>query len=211
MKVKCLISLIICGFIISSCGGNNDKDVIKYEDIGVRTNSNANNDSNPHDSTQITDTAFNLTNLEIKVDKVIELTTNEFLDRFENKEHLKRLIITSNDSIYFKSWTFEDSTDTFNAFYNLLDCFGKECISIELYSTDFISATYNLLFISKNQIHWVSSIKNQDKLVWKTYLKSEYQIPVYSFIIEQKRNQNIVWLEENVYRPNTFKVLNSDL
>lgn len=211
MKVICFISLITYIFIVTSCEENNDNSAIKYEDIGVRTNYNANNVSNPSYSIQITDTAFSLTNLKIKVDKVMALTTSEFLDRFENSKHLKRLLITSNDSIYFKTWTYKDSTDTFNAFYNLLDCFGINCISIDLYSTDFLSPAYNLLFVSKNQIHWISSKSNQDKLVWQAYLKTEYQRPSYHFIVEQKRNRNIVWLEENIFRPNTFNVLNSNL
>jgi hypothetical protein len=42
-------------------------------------------------------------------------------------------------------------------------------------------------------------------------LKTEYQRPSYHFIVEQKRNRNIVWLEENIFRPNTFNVLNSNL
>lgn len=211
MKVKSLVSLITCSFIIYSCGGDKDRDIIKYEDIGVRANYNANNNSMITDSNQSLDTTFELANLKMNVNKVIKVKTNEFLDRFESSLNQKRLIITSNDSIYFKNWTFEDSTDTFNAFYNLLDCFGTNCIPIEIYSTDFSSSKYNLLFISKNQINWVASNKNQDNLVWKAYLKAEYQIPVYYFIMEQKRNKKTVWLEENEYNPNTFKVLNSNL
>lgn len=187
MKVNCLISLIIFVFIITSCTENNNNNAVKYENIGVRTNYNANSDSQTSDSTQLTDTTFNLTNLEIKVDKVIEVTTNEFLDRFENSKHFKKLLITSKDSIYFKTWTYKDSTDTFNAFYNLLDCFGINCISIDLYSSEFVSQTYNLLFVSKNQIYWVSSKNNQDKLVWQAYLKAKYQKPIYHFIFEQKK------------------------
>jgi len=211
MKVNCLVSLITCAIVIYSCGGSDDQDIIRYEDIGVRDNYNVSNDSMITDSNQSIANTFDLANLEIKLDKVIEVKTNEFLDRFENIKNVKRLIITPKDSTYFKSWTFEDSTDTFNAFYNLLDCFGNSCVSIELYSNDFKSSTYNLLFVSENQIHWVLSNKNQDKLVWEAYLKSEFQIPLYYFILEQKRNQNIKWLEDNIFRPNTFNVINSDL
>jgi len=211
MKVNGLVSLIVSVLIISSCKEKNDKDIIKYEDIGTRDNYNAKIDSEPLDITQSIDTTFNITNLGIEVSKILEIHTNEFLDRFENIKDVKRLIITTNDSTYFKSWTFEDSTDTFNAFYNLLDCFGNSCVSIELYSNDFKSSTYHLLFVSENQIHWVLSNKNQDKLVWEAYLKSEFQIPLYYFILEQKRNQNIKWLEDNIFRPNTFNVINSDL
>lgn len=211
MKVNGLILLIVSVLIISSCKETNDKDIIKYEDIGTRDNYNAKIDSEPLDTAQSIDTTFNTTNLGIEVSKVLEIYTNEFLDRFENIEDVKRLIITPNDSTYFKSWTFEDSTDTFNAFYNLLDCFGNNWVSIELYSDDFTSSTYHLLFVSEKQIHWILSNKNQDKLVWEAYLKSEFQIPLYSFILEQKRNQSIKWLEDNIFRPNTFKVINSAL
>lgn len=211
MKVNGLILLIVSVLIISSCKETNDKDIIKYEDIGTRDNYNAKIDSEPLDTAQSIDTTFNTTNLGIEVSKVLEIYTNEFLDRFENIEDVKRLIITPNDSTYFKSWTFEDSTDTFNAFYNLLDCFGNNWVSIELYSDDFTNSTYHLLFVSEKQIHWILSNKNQDKLVWEAYLKSEFQIPLYSFILEQKRNQSIKWLEDNIFRPNTFKVINSAL
>ncbi len=211
MKVNGLVSLIVSVLIISSCKEKNDKDIIKYEDIGTRDNYNAKIDSEPLDITQSIDTTFNITNLGIEVSKILEIHTNEFLDRFENIKDVKRLIITPNDSTYFKSWTFEDSTDTFNAFYNLLDCFGNNCVSIELYSDEFMSSTYHLLFVSENQIHWVLSNKNQDKLVWESYLKSEFQIPLYNFILEQKINQNIKWLEDTIFRPNTFKVINSNL
>lgn len=211
MKVNGLILLIVSVLIISSCKETNDKDIIKYEDIGTRDNYNAKIDSEPLDTAQSIDTTFNTTNLGIEVSKVLEIYTNEFLDRFENIKDVKRLIITPNDSTYFKSWTFEDSTDTFNAFYNLLDCFGNNWVSIELYSDDFTNSTYHLLFVSEKQIHWILSNKNQDKLVWEAYLKSEFQIPLYSFILEQKRNQSIKWLEDNIFRPNTFKVINSAL
>jgi len=211
MKVNCLVSLITCAIVIYSCGGSDDQDIIRYEDIGTRDNYNAKIDSEPLDITQSIDTTFNITNLGIEVSKILEIHTNEFLDRFENIKDVKRLIITPNDSTYFKSWTFEDSTDTFNAFYNLLDYFGNNYVSIELYSDEFMSSTYHLLFVSENQIHWVLSNKNQDKLVWEAYLKSEFQIPLYYFILEQKRNQNIKWLEDNIFRPNTFNVINSDL
>jgi len=210
MKVNCLVTLIICVILISSCGGKNDNDVIKYEDIGASSNYNANTSSKPSDTNQSTDTSFNTTNLKIEIGKILEINSNEFLDRFESSKNLKRLIINSNDSIYFKAWTFEDSTDTFNAFYNLLDCFGTNCTPLELYSDDFTSSNYNLFFISKNQIHWILSSKNQDKLVWESYLSSEFQSISYYFIMEQKRNQNIIWLEKSI-KPNTFKVLNSDL
>ena len=210
MKVNCLITLLICVILISSCGGKNNKDVIKYEDIGASSNYNANITSEPSDSTQSTDTSFHTANLKIEIDKVIEINSNEFLDRFESSKYIKRLIINSNDSIYFKAWTFEDSTATFNAFYNLLDCFGSNCIPLELYSNDFTTSKYNLFFISKNQIHWITSSKNQDKIIWDSYLSSEFQSISYYFIMEQKRSQNIEWLEKNI-NPNTFKVLNSDL
>ena len=97
MKVNCLVSLITCAIVIYSCGGSDDQDIIRYEDIGVRDNYNVSNDSMITDSNQSIANTFDLANLEIKLDKVIEVKTNEFLDRFENIKNVKRLIITPND------------------------------------------------------------------------------------------------------------------
>ena len=209
-KLTSLLFPLICLALYVSCGKNNDKKIIKYEDIGEKVQTNTSVDVLPSEDENNEDTISNLSNLDIEISKTYNLSTNDFLDRFESKESVKRLILTSNDSIYFKSWSFQDSTACMNAFYNLLDCFGKDCTPIELYSTDFITINYNLLLVFENQIHSIISKENQDLKVWHRYFEAENDISKYHYILEQKRNQNITWFEINNRKMSTLKKINND-
>ena len=209
-KLTSLLFPLICLALSVSCEKNNDNKIIKYEDIGEKVQTTTSVDVLPSEYENNEDTILNLSNLDIEISKTYNLSTNDFLDRFESKESVKRLILTSNDSIYFKSWSFQDSTACMNAFYNLLDCFGKDCTPIDLYSTDFITINYNLLLVFENQIHSIISKENQDLKVWHRYFEAENDISKYHYILEQKRNQNITWFEINNRKMSTLKKINND-
>ena len=208
-KVTSLLFPLVCLVLCVSCEKNNDNKVIKYEDIGEKAQSNTSVDILPSEDDNNEDTTLNLSNLDIEISKTYNLSTNDFLDRFQSEQSVKRLILTSKDSIYFKSWSFQDSTTCMNAFYNLLDCFGKDCTPIELYSTDFITLNYNLLLVFENQIHSINSKENQDLQVWHRYFEAENDISEYHYILEQKRNQSMTWLEYNREK-STLKKINND-
>ena len=208
-KVTSLLFPLICLVLCVSCGKNNDNKVIKYEDIGEKAQSNTSVDILSSEDDNNEDTTLNLSNLDIEISKTYNLSVNDFLDRFQSEESVKRLILTSNDSIYFKSWSFQDSTACMNAFYNLLDCFGKVCSPIELYSTDFIASNYNLILVLENQIHSINSKENQDLQVWYRYFEAENNITEYHYILEQKRNQSMTWFEYNREK-STLKKINND-
>ena len=204
-KVTSLLFPLICLVLCVSCGKNNDNKVIKYEDIGEKAQSNTSLDILPSEDDNNEDTTLNLSNLDIEISKTYNLSANDFLDRFQSEESFKRLFLTSNDSIYFKSWSFRDSTACMNAFYNWLDCFGKDCSPIELYSTDFITSNYNLLLVFENQIHSIISKENQNLQVWHRYFEAENDISEYHYILEQKRNQSMTWFEFNNREMSTLK------
>ena len=208
-KVTSLLFPLICLVLSVSCGKNNDNKVIKYEDIGEKAQSNTSVDILPSEDDNNVDTTLNLGHLDIEISKTYFLSANDFLDRFNSEESVKRLILTSNDSIYFKSWSFQDSTACMNAFYNLLDCFGKDCSPIELYSTDFIASNYNLILVLENQIHSINSIENQDLQVWHRYFEAENKITEYHYILEQKRNQSMTWFEYHREK-SILKKINND-
>ena len=208
-KVTSLLFPLICLALCVSCEKNNDNKVIKYEDIGEKAQSNTSVDILPSEDDNNVDTTLNLGHLDIEISKTYSLSTNDFLDRFNSEESVKRLILTSNDSIYFKSWSFQDSTACMNAFYNMLDCFGDDCISIELYSTDFVTSNYNLLLVIENQIHSINSKENQNLQVWHRYFEAENNITEYHYILEQKRNQSMTWFEYDREK-STLKKINND-
>jgi hypothetical protein len=75
----------------------------------------------------------------------------------------------------------------------MLDCFGENCESIELYDTLFQIDKYNLVFVSEKSIDWISSSCNIDKRDWILYLKKERIQPKYLYVFETLVDENIVW------------------
>ena len=207
MKDNCFFFLIVSIVVMCSCSENKETDYIKYEDIGVHSNKNV--DLIPNESTLLKTNmdSFNFEHLDIQIQKVEEVLSSDFLDRFENQSSSKRLLIGASDSVYLKSWSYKDSLMTLNAFYNLLDCFGPNCRIVELYSDAYSEAKYNLFFISDKNIHWIHSQTNQPLLNWEKYVRKETKASAYHYIIEQKKNSGITWLEQRVRRPNTFSII----
>jgi hypothetical protein len=75
----------------------------------------------------------------------------------------------------------------------MLDCFGENCESIELYDTLFQIDKYNLVFVSEKSIDWITSSCNIDKRDWILYLKKERIQPKYLYVFETLVDENIVW------------------
>ena len=206
MKVYFLGFSLCCLILFCSCSKAKESDSIKYEEIGAT--------SKDKTKTKLTDTvvseipkdSFDIRDLGIQIKKVEKIETHEFLDRFENINTDKRLLIGISDSIFFKTWIYKDSLTTLNAFYNLLDCFGPECNIIELYSESYSNPSYNLVFVSEQKIQWIHSNTNQSISIWDKYLREKSDLPIYYFIMEQRRTEKMRWLEQN-YRTNTFKII----
>ena len=95
-KVTSLLFPLICLVLYVSCGKNNDNKVIKYEDIGEKAQSNTSMNLLPSEDDNNEDTTLNLSNLDIEISKTYNLSTNDFLDRFQSEESLKSLIATTS-------------------------------------------------------------------------------------------------------------------
>ena len=121
------------------------------------------------------------------------LIKNEVMDRVSQKNTEKVNIFIDSSTIQFKAWDFQDSTGLKIAWYNMLDCFGENCESIELYDTLFQIDKYNLVFVSEKSIDWISSSCNIDKRDWILYLKKERIQPKYLYVFETLVDENIVW------------------
>ena len=140
-----------------------------------------------------------------KVDSIKVLRQNEVLDRGETNAKNKLRLYTSGDSISFKEWSYTDTTALTNGFYNLLDCFGTTCESIELYDTTFITDTYHLVFISEYSVQWIASNTNQDAKAWLQYLNHDDDKQNFTYIFEQKVQKPSQWFSEEEYEFTQYK------
>jgi len=202
--------LFILSITLISCSKNQESEFIKYSEIGDTQVTDKNNTKEDSIRNYDISTSLNTEHLELKIDTIITLEESEFMDRFTNKQAEKHLLLRKTDSIYFKTWFYKDSLSTFNAFYNLLDCFGESCSPIDLYSNTYSEKYYNLLFVTQSAIFWIQAQENQIINKWEHFIKEEFTTGKYNFIIEQKSNENINWLEQTL-RPNTFRYVKPNL
>jgi len=180
-----------------SCSKNGEEEFIKYSEIGPQSESNKNDRNDSQDEKDSTTSLVHSDVLNLDIENVFIISTEDFTDRFEHNEAAKFLIQVDTDSILFKTWTYGDSLSTMNAFYNLLDCFGPNCEIIDLFSNEYSEKKYNLVFVSSNQIHWIQSKNNQSRLNWDRYLKSAYPTSSFHYIMEQRKNKQVEWLQRD--------------
>jgi hypothetical protein len=87
-----------------------------------------------------------------------------------------------------------------NAFFNWLDCNGKECKSIKLYDECKFEPTNLLVISSGNSIDIIRSEKEIKTNDWVSYVRLSRKNKELKFIIYQKKNQKAKWLEFKNYK-----------
>ena len=90
-------------------------------------------------------------------------------------------------------WTYTDSSKTVNAFYNWLDCFGKDCRSIRIDEEKNGCKQAFIIWVSNTKISYLESSISINKKKWEALLFEEKG--AWNFIIQQAPNRKIVWLE----------------
>ena len=193
--------------MLISCSKNEESQFIKYSEIGDTQANDQVNTKSPPTRAQSVSLALNTKHLELKIDSIIAIESNEFMDRFKHIDNQKSILFSDNDSIHFRSWTYQDSIDSFNAFFNLMDCFSENCSSIDLYSTNYESDEYNLLFHTEYSLYWIQANRNQQINIWERFIKIEFDASEYKHIIEQKSKETINWFKQDI-KSNTMELIN---
>ena len=192
-----------------SCGTDNTKESLSYTEIGASDVEKTKIEPKQiaqKDSLQVN---FNSELFEqisgLITDSVAAITRNEVIDRVPHLNSEKVLLFIDSNAIQFKSWDFKDSSDLKMAWYNLLDCFGEHCESIELFDSLFQTENYNLVFVAEKSIDWISSKQNQNNEYWQRYLKRERIRPKYLYVFEILNKEPIVWynFDEKGMKPKT--------
>lgn len=180
-----------------SCSKNGEEEYIEYSEIGLTdTLDSLINKKNTVKGDSIT-SLINSNALNLEIEEVYTVNTDDFTDRFGHINSEKFLIIVDKDSINFKSWKYKDSLSTMNSFYNLLDCFGPNCEIIDLFSNDYSEKKYNLILVSNHHIHWIQSKNNQSLMTWDKYLKIAYPTPSFQYIMQQRKSKHVEWLQRD--------------
>ena len=192
-----------------SCASDDQNEVLSYAEIGASEDDISKTKPKEIASKDTFQVNFNSKLFEqlsgAIVDSVVVLTENEVIDRAKHLNAEKVNIFIDSSMIQFKSWDFQDSTDLKIAWYNMLDCFGEHCESIELFDSLFQTDHYNLVFVAEKSIDWISSKSNLNNQDWRLYLKKERIQPKYLYVFETLFEEPIVWynFDERGMNPKT--------
>ena len=196
-------------FTLFSCSTDDQKEVLSYSEIGVSQAGKLKTEPKQTAQKDTFNINFNSALFTlisgVKIDSVSVLKESEVMDRVKNVNTEKVNIFVDSMAIQFKSWDFQDSSDLKTAWYNMLDCFGEHCESIELFDSLFQTDNYNLVFVAEKSIDWIASKSNLNNRDWRLYLKKERIRPKYLYVFEILNDERIVWynFDEKGMNPKT--------
>ena len=196
-------------FTLFSCSTDDQKEVLSYSEIGVSQAGKLKTEPKQTAQKDTFNINFNSALFTLisglKIDSVSVLKESEVMDRVKNVNTEKVNIFVDSMAIQFKSWDFQDSSDLKTAWYNMLDCFGEHCESIELFDSLFQTDNYNLVFVAEKSIDWIASKSNLNNRDWRLYLKKERIRPKYLYVFEVLNEERIVChnFDEKAMNPKT--------
>jgi hypothetical protein len=135
-----------------------------------------------------------LDSLKIDYSKVQKLDTILFPDRFGAKSMVKFYWKEKLDSINFMDWEFKDSLKTQNAFYNWIDCFGKNCKSIKIGDKIKIQKRSMLMLVNENHLIVIDSDLKKDCNSWLSLLKNQQFGEKWKYILYQPKKGKTSWM-----------------
>lgn len=142
--------------------------------------------------------------LKLSLDSLHPSFSKHFVDRFNAKSYFKNVIFKNGDSINHNRWTFKDSTETKNAFYNWLDCFETHCTSVKLFEPFKSGSSDALIYFSQKSISYISSNQELDKEIWTKYEKLYHPKDSLKTLLILSKNKKAVWYQ---YTKNEFKII----
>jgi len=142
--------------------------------------------------------------LKLSLDSIHPSFSKHFVDRFNARSYFKNVLYKNGDSINHNRWTFKDSTETKNAFYNWLDCFGTHCTPVKLFESFKSGSTDALIYFSQKSITYISSNQALDKETWTKYEKLYHPKDSLKTLMILSKNKKAVWYQ---YTKNEFKMI----
>ena len=193
MRFFIIASFFLTSQILFRCtSSTNDRKVKLY-------NKEKNNKPEPLISNKKKDTLltlfdfYNQDSIGLEVTKITVNTEKPFIERFPNKKIFNFILESKNSTVKHLQIDYLDSNSMKNAFFNFLDCYGKDCKSIELFQKVKFSKTFFMLLASTKSIHIIESEFNQNPKKWINLHRYSNKKDPIKFIIVQKKQQKAKW------------------
>ncbi len=185
-------------FIFFSCSNETKNDKLDLEDIRPNANyDSTKNDKTGIDSNEIFLQEYVLDSIDLKISRLLSQNNTSFLNRFPSKMNALRTLFLSDTTLQIQHEFYEyvDSNQMKNAFFNWLDCNGKDCRSIKLYEETKLESDNMLLIATVQSIDIFrskSSFKPED---WINFVRLSKKTNVFKFILFQRKNRKVQWFD----------------
>ena len=136
---------------------------------------------------------YNQDSVDLKISKISPNLEKTFIERFPNKKIFNFILESKNSEVKHLQIDYLDSNSMKNAFFNFLDCYGKDCKSIELFQKVKFSKTFFMLIVSSKSIHIIESELNQNPKKWINFHRFSNNKDPIKFIIVQQKQQKAKW------------------
>ena len=136
---------------------------------------------------------YNKDSVNLEITKISPNLEKTFIERFPNKKIFNFILESKNSEVKHLQIDYLDSNTLKNAFFNFLDCYGKDCKSIELFQKVKFSKTFFMLITTTKSIHIIESDNNLNPSDWINYVRFSKIADPIKFIIIQKKQQKAKW------------------
>lgn len=194
-----LLTFFVLFLGIVSCQQEKEDSVIDMRDVipqSTKQDSEKMVNTLPDTLGSYIDTSI-LSNLKLNVSSIRKIDLDVTPQRLSPRSSCMYKMGYKSDSLIYLHWSYKDSVFTKNAFYNWLDCFGKNCKSVRLGESLMMQREGFLLFVSDTSITYLSSQQPLKKEDWIAYFEEFSKRKNWRMVVEQKNNAKAKWYQVN--------------
>ena len=190
MRIFSISTLLACFFILA-CSANNNQKREKIENKNI--NNKKPKEIQKVDTLKAIFEFYNQDSVNLEITKINLNPEKTFIQRFPYKNATNLLLESKKNLVKHLQINYSDSNAMKNAFFNYLDCYGKDCKSIELFQKVKFSKTFFMLITTTNSIHIIESDNNLIPSEWINCVRFSKIADPIKFIIIQKKQQKAKW------------------
>jgi len=196
MRIFSYITLSTIIFI-HSCSSNNNQKREKIENKNI--NNKKPKEIQKEDTLKAIFEFYNQDSVNLEITKINVIPEKTFIQRFPYKNATNLLLESKKNLVKYLQINYADSNAMKNAFFNYLDCYGKDCKSIELFQKVKFSKTFFMLITTTKSIHIIESDNNLNSSEWINCVRFSKIADPIKFIIIQKKQQKAEWFSYSHY------------
>jgi hypothetical protein len=185
----------IC-FLVEACGEKDTEQVINLKDVipkaeGAKLVLKRKNTNEPDDR-------FNMQlagESGVAIDGFHSVDVTLLPDRFNPTSATKLALTKGKDSVLFSQWIFQDSSQTQNAFYNWLDCFGQTCKSFKIGQQGRFQYESFIMFVNDTSLTYISAQIKLNPKQWVQYFEKNNAIDTWRYVVYQPNRAKASWFD----------------